>query len=369
MQKRTDLYDWHSRAGAKLVSFAGWEMPLYYQTGAIAEHHLVRRGAGLFDISHMARFFVSGTGATAFLQRLVSANVQEVPHQGSTYALLCKPDGGVLDDLFLYRMEDRGTEDSWLVVANAANEERDFAWLSEHCPNGVKLENVSRKIGMVAVQGPGAVTLLDGMVAANLAGIERFHSTRITLGGAEMIAGRTGYTGEDGFELFPPSEKLEQVWTSILERAAAEGIEAGPIGLAARDSLRFEPGFALYGHEIGEEVTPVEARLTWACDLEVDFIGRDAIAERKKTGAEKKLCTLVMDERGVPREGHTVLSDGEVVGTVVTGLYAPTVDGYCANVFLLSEFAKRGTVVEVDIRGKGKRASVAKRPLYTPAYR
>jgi glycine cleavage system T protein len=317
----------------------------------------------------MARFSVSGPGASAFLQRLVSANVDEVEANGSTYALLCKPDGGVLDDLFLYRLDNGDARENWLVVANAANEEKDFSWFSEHCPDGVMLDNVSREIGMIAVQGPNAVALLDGMTTAHLSEVERFHSTKLTLGGVEMLVGRTGYTGEDGFELFPLTEKLEQVWVSILNHAASEGIEVGPVGLAARDSLRFEPGFALYGHELSEDLTPVEARLTWACDLGVDFVGRDAIATRKKEGATKKLCTLIMDERGVPREGHTILRDGREVGIVVTGLYAPTVDGYCANAYLLSQFAKRGTVVTVDIRGKSKRATVAKRPLYKPAYR
>ncbi len=347
-------------------------MPLYYKLGAIEEHHLVRRSVGLFDISHMARFFVSGANATSFLQRMVSANIEKVAPHGSTYALLCKPDGGVLDDLFLYRLAPGAAPGvdgaGWLVVANAANEERDFAWLSEHCSDDVNLENCSRSMGMIAVQGPKALRLLDSMTNSVLEDVDRFSSTTITLGGVELLAGRTGYTGEDGFELFPAGDNLEQVWVRILEAAAAQGVEAGPVGLAARDSLRFEPGFALYGHELSEDVTPVEARLTWACDLEVDFVGRDAIVARRDQGAEKKLCTLVMEERGVPREGHTVLSDGREVGTVVSGIYAPTIDRYCANAYLLSEFAKRGTVVSVDIRGKSKQAIVAKRPLYKPAY-
>ena len=365
MLKHTALHSWHTAAGARLAEFAGWQMPIQYTEGAIAEHHLVRRSMGVFDVSHMARFSVTGPAATAWLNSMVTADTSAVAKHGSTYALLCKPDGGVVDDLFLYRLADQ-----WLIVANAANEEKDFAWLEDHLPDeGVDIRNSSESFAMFAVQGPNAVTVIDELCDGAATATERFFATQVSLAGVELTLGRTGYTGEDGVELFVPNGQAQRVWTAILDQAKIRGVEAGPVGLAARDSLRFEPGFPLYGHELTEEITPVEARLTWACAFQTPFIGRDAILERKKTGAQKRLATIRMVDRGVPRQGCHVIADGQTVGHVVSGMYAPTVDSYCANVFLLPHLAKSGTVVEVDIRGNKKRAEVVKRPLYTPAYR
>lgn len=366
MLKHTALYDWHTQHTARMAEFAGWEMPIQYGTGAIAEHHLVRSSAGIFDVSHMAQFSVTGDGATEWLERMVSAEMAAVPPSGSTYALLCRPDGGVLDDLFLYRLESE-----WLIVANAANEDSDFSWLSEHLPGdgSVTLVNKSADLAMFAWQGPNAISVMDELTGGSAGALERFFAGTTRIAGTDVVIGRTGYTGEDGVELFVPNAMAVQLWRTILEQARMMGVEAGPVGLAARDSLRFEPGFALYGHELSTEVTPVEARLTWACALDTPFIGRDAIRERKETGAQRKLATLRMLEKGVPREGCEILADEAKVGEVVSGMYAPTVDAYCANAYLLPDQAKRGTVVDVDIRGRRKRAEVVKRPLYTPAYR
>lgn len=366
MPKHTQLYDWHRNNGAKFAPFAGWEMPMQYGTGAIAEHRLVRSSAGLFDVSHMGQFSVTGEGAADWLERMVSAEIVSVQPNGSTYALLCREDGGVLDDLFIYRLADE-----WLIVANAANEQSDFAWLTVHLPGdgSVTLTNRSAEYAMFAWQGPRAIEVMDSVTGGSASAIERFSSNRGEIAGHQLTVGRTGYTGEDGVELFLANEAAETVWTAILAEAERLGVEAGPIGLAARDSLRFEPGFALYGHELSTAVTPVEARLTWACSLDTPFIGRDAIYELKEAGPKRKLATLRMVEKGVPREGCEILADGQEVGEVVSGMYAPTVDAYCANAFLLPEWAKRGTVVDVDIRGRRKRAEVVKRPLYKPAYR
>jgi glycine cleavage system T protein len=365
MQKETPLRTWHEKAGAKLAPFAGWSMPLYYPGGSIAEHRMVRRSIGLFDISHMARFQVSGPQAEAFLQLVLSANVGSVAVGGSTYSLLCRPDGGIMDDVFVYHLPDH-----WMVVANAANAEKDFTWIVEHsAPFDTTITDISGSTGMIAVQGPLAVEMLDTMTPTDLAGVKRFYSTAATLGGTELIAGRTGYTGEDGFEFFVPAEHLERVWVSILESAGAAGVESGPVGLAARDSLRFEPGFPLYGHELDESLTPVEARLTWACDLEKDFIGRDAIRDRKKVGPSQKLVTMVMKDKGLPRQGYPVFHDADRVGKVVSGMYCPTVDKYCANAYVLPDVAKNGTLVSIEIRGNRKDAETVKRPLYKPAYK
>ena len=355
-----------------MVDFAGWDMPISYPTGPIEEHRLVRRSVGLFDVSHMGQFHVSGPGALDYLQRLVSPDLLTVPEQGSTYALLCREDGGVLDDLFLYDLPGR-----WLVVVNAANREKDYAWFADHLPvEGVLLEDVSDDTAMFAFQGPAALTVMDRLTDGRASEMPRFSAAELELarlptpaGGRTLTVGRTGYTGEDGVELFVPSSIAQAVWERLLAEAGAAGVEAGPIGLAARDSLRFEPGFALYGHELTEEVTPVEARVTWACDLEKEFIGRDAIAARKAEKPRVRLATIRMTERGVPREGYRVLADGREVGWVATGMYAPTADAYCANVFVERPLAKVGTDVDIEIRGRTKHAVVVKRPLYTPAYR
>lgn len=367
-----------------MTDFAGWDMPISYPAGPIEEHRLVRRSAGVFDVSHMGQFHVSGPGALDYLQRLVSPDLLSVAEQGSTYALLCREDGGVLDDLFLYNLPDR-----WLVVVNAANREKDYGWFADHLPDGgggdsrsagspdsVLLEDVSDETAMFAFQGPAALGVMDRLTDGRASAIPRFSAAELELAGLPapaagraLTVGRTGYTGEDGVELFVPASIAQAVWERILAEAEAAGVEAGPIGLAARDSLRFEPGFALYGHELTEEITPVEARVTWACDLEKEFIGRDAIAERKAEKPRVRLATIRMTERGVPREGYRVLADGREVGWVATGMYAPTADDYCANVFVERALAKVGTDVDIEIRGRTKHAVVVKRPLYTPAYR
>ncbi|TVQ26793.1 MAG: glycine cleavage system aminomethyltransferase GcvT [Spirochaetaceae bacterium] len=363
--KHVPLYRTHVDAGAKMAPFAGWEMPIQYPAGSIEEHRLVRRSAGLFDVSHMGRLKVTGTGAAAYLDRLVSSSIAKLGVNESTYGLLCNESGGVIDDLFVYRLAE-----SWLVVVNASNAEKDIAWFRSHLPeSGATLTDVSDQTVMFAFQGPQAIALLDHDTGGRASAIERFHAALIDVCGVPCTVGRTGYTGEDGVELFAAADHAERLWTGILALADRHGVDAGPIGLAARDSLRFEPGFPLYGHELDEQTTPVEARLTWACDPDTDFIGRDAILERKRAGAERKLATVVMEERGVPRQGCDVYHEDRCVGVVTTGLYAPTVDAFCANVYVESELARTGSIVHIDIRGGRKRAVVASRPLYKPAYR
>lgn len=356
-----------------MTAFAGWDMPVSYPRGSIEEHRLVRRSAGLFDVSHMGQLEVSGPGSLDYLQRLVTANLITVAEQQSTYALLCREDGGVLDDLFLYNLTDR-----WLVVVNAANRATDYRWFDEHLPSSgsVRLTDASDATAMFAFQGPRTLEVMDRLTDGAASRIPRFGAAELALAGLpqpftrrSLTIGRTGYTGEDGVELFVPAEMALAVWERILAEAQTAGVEAGPVGLAARDSLRFEPGFALYGHELTEEITPLEARLKWACDLDKAFIGRDALVQELESGIGMKLATIRMEERGVPRHGYRVLKDGSPVGHVATGMYAPTVDAYCANVFVPPALAKTGTNVDIEIRGQAKQAVVVKRPLYKPAYR
>ncbi|MFW6368403.1 MAG: glycine cleavage system aminomethyltransferase GcvT [Spirochaetota bacterium] len=363
---RTPLYTWHRSHGAKIVSFAGWDMPLHYTAGAIEEHHLVRRSVGLFDISHMGRLVFSGSGAASELDRLVSSDILSLQPRMSTYGLLCREDGTVIDDVFIYRFDGE-----YLMVVNAANRERDTRWINEHLhSSAVSWSDESERLSMIAVQGPNAIDVANGLASEAVAAIPRFGCGLVTLSGVNMRCGRTGYTGEDGVELFLPVEHAESVWESFFEYAAGHGIELGPCGLAARDSLRFEPGFHLYGHELGDSITPVEARLKWACHFDRDFIGRDAILSRAREGPERRLVTIVMADRGVPREGYRILDpEGRDIGEVVSGMYAPTVGEYAANAFVKRGFTRTGTRLRVDVRGREKTAEVVKRPLYTPRYK
>jgi glycine cleavage system T protein len=278
--------------------------------------------------------------------------------------LLCAPEGGVIDDVIVYRTQ----ADELMVVVNAGNRETDLAWIAEHADGSASsVVDRSDELEMIAVQGPRAVGLIDAVTTSTtrVADLGRFTSTTVELFGTTAIVGRTGYTGEDGVELFI-NGGVEDVWTGLLDRAAGDNIEATAVGLSARDSLRFEPGYPLYGHELSREISPLEARLGWAVDLDgAYFIGRDAIRQKADEGISRRLETLVLDDKGVPREGCEVLDlDGNVLSTVVSGMFAPTADVFAANTFLPLDHATVGTPLLLDVRGKAKACHVAKRPLY-----
>ncbi|MBU8912995.1 MAG: glycine cleavage system aminomethyltransferase GcvT [Spirochaetales bacterium] len=369
MLQTTPLHKWHGANGARFIEFANWSMPIQYGSGSIEEHRLVRRSAGLFDVSHMGQIMVRGNAAGEFLDRLITSDVSSLEDNQSIYGLLCRQDGGVIDDVFVYKLSGE-----WLVVVNAANAARDLAWFQTNLPaGGVELTDASPRFAMFALQGPRAIDVMDSLCGSedtgNVGGVPRFSAVRATIAGAECTIGRTGYTGEDGVEIFAPAEHATAIWEAIFAEAGALDIACGPVGLAARDSLRFEPGFALYGHELTEEISPIQARLKWACNLEKDFIGAEALRLQAEQGVTTRLATVQLVERGVPRQGHTVISGGTEVGYVASGMYAPTIDAYCANVFVASALARIGTELEIEIRGNRKRALVVKRPLYKPAYR
>lgn len=364
--KRTQLYQWHVDHGGRMVPFAGWEMPVQYPTGPIEEHHLTRRSAGLFDIDHMGQITVTGPEAEIFVNHLVTWDISLLAENEAHYALMCYEHGGVVDDVFVYKLAGR-----WFVVVNASNLDKDFTWMQEQAQGyNVTLTDVSTETYMLALQGPKAIDLLQTLTPANLAAVPRFSAVETDISGIPAIIGRTGYTGEDGVELFFPAETALSLWESILNAGPAAGIEVNPIGLAARDSLRFEPGFPLYGHEINADTTPLEAALGWVCKFESDFVGREALLKQKEAGPTKKLIGFELTEKGVPRQDYPVAAaNGQLIGTVVTGLYAPSVDKYCGHAFVLSQYAALGTPLQIMIRDKPKAAVVVKRPFYTPAYR
>lgn len=364
--KRTNLYQWHVDHGGRMVPFAGWEMPVQYPTGPIEEHHVTRRSAGLFDIDHMGQITVTGPDAETYLNRLVTWDIRLLATNQAHYALMCYEHGGIVDDVFVYKLAGR-----WFVVVNASNLAKDFQWMQDHAQGyNVTLQNVSAETYMLALQGPKAIELLQKLVQTDLTPLARFSAVEAEVSGVPAIIGRTGYTGEDGVELFFPAESALNVWEAMLHTGSAAGIEVKPIGLAARDSLRFEPGFPLYGHEINADITPIEANLGWACKFDADFIGREMLLKQKEAGIAKKLIGFELTEKGVPRQDYPVTTtDGQPIGTVVTGLYAPAVDKYCGHAFVAPAYAAVGTPLNIIIRDKPKAATVVKRPFYTPTYR
>jgi glycine cleavage system T protein len=374
--KRTLLYPWHEAAGARVAPFAGWEMPIQYPAGAVEEHRLCRRSAGLFDVDHMGQFVVSGAGAGPALSALVSGAVLDMKSGEARYSLLLNEKGGVIDDLFIYRLDENEEafgKDPWFVVVNAGNRETDYAWLNERLPGGVVLRDISEETCMISLQGPRAMELLDRLGESNengaVSAIPRSTMKKGMLAGLPVRAGRTGYTGEDGAELYYDAEKARNLWEAILDEADARGIEIGPVGLAARDSLRFEAAMPLHGHEISPDISPLEALLSWACDFSKDFTGRDALLRQKTEGLKRKLATVNVTG-GVPREGYRVLNgEGEAIGRAASGMFCPTTGTYSANVFIPPRYAAIGTKLAVEIRGNAKEAEVIKRPLYVPVYR
>lgn len=364
--KRTALYDWHVAHGGRMVDFAGWELPVFYESGAIEEHHATRNSVGLFDIDHMGQLDIRGPDALALVDHLVSSDIRTTPMGGAKYGLLCHDDGTVIDDVITYRLAD----EHLMVVVNASNRDTDAAWFTEHSTDfDVTVTDSSDSLAMIAVQGPNAVALVDAVTDTDVGAVERFGSACIELFDTTALLGRTGYTGEDGVELYIDGDMVA-VWEGLLKKAVELDIEASAIGLGARDSLRFEPGYPLYGHELSREINPFEARLSWAVDLsdqdgkDRDFVGAKALRGIKKAGITRRLETLTMIDKGVPREGSTVVDkDGNELGPVVSGMYAPTADVFACNA-LLPHGTDVGTELAIDIRGKNKAAVVTKRPLY-----
>lgn len=368
--KTTLLHSWHEAAGARFALFAGFDMPIQYPTGAVEEHRLCRRSVGLFDIDHMGQVVISGKGSGEALSKLVSAAILDMKPQEARYALLLNEAGGVIDDLFIYRADSTGSSgDRWMVVVNAGNRETDVAYFQDQFPRGVSIEDISAETYMIAVQGPRAVELLDTLTGKAVSAFPRAHIQATVINGIAVLIGRTGYTGEDGVELFYDSGKATELWEYLFLRAKAAGIEAGPVGLAARDSLRFEAGMPLHGHEISPIITPLEAGLSWACDFTKPFMGKEALLAQKAAGLTRKLLTLNLTG-GVPREGYPVLNrEGEEIGCCVAGMFCPSTGTYSANALVSPAYAQAGTKLQVRIRGNPKDAVVVPRPLYTPVYK
>ena len=369
--KYTNLHAWHVENGGRMVPFAGWEMPVQYPTGPIEEHRATREAAGLFDIDHMGQMEVRGPDAEAFVNWLVTYNVAQMDMFSAHYSLMCYPDGGIVDDVFVYKLPDPDASDRpyFFIAINASNRAKDVTWAKAQAIGyDVTVTDISDETYMLAFQGPKAPEILDRLTQVNLQDVPRFTAVIDTIfEDVEVLFGRTGYTGEDGFELYFPAEHALKVWTGILAAGEADGVL--PIGLAARDSLRFEPCMPLYGHEIAADISPIEARLTFAVGFDKNFCGRDALLKIKLEQPARVLIGFELVDRGVPRHGYPIVHEGQEVGFVTTGMFAPTAQRYLGMAYVPSALSKVGTEIDIMVRDKVRKAVVVKRPFYTPAYR
>jgi aminomethyltransferase len=334
-------------------------MPLFYR-GILPEHEAVRRAAGLFDVSHMGRFRVRGAGAEQFLDRMITNRVQGLADGQAVYSPMCFPDGGTVDDLIVYRV---GAGDYWMVV-NAGNRPADFAWLERHrgeSAEDVALEDVSSATALLALQGPQAVALL-GALGTQVADLGYYHFRRATCAGIDALVARLGYTGEDGFELMVPAEAAAKLWETLLERGQEQGVV--PAGLGARDTLRFEAGFCLYGHELTPEIGPLEAGIGFAVKLDKDFIGAEVLRQQKSAGVPRRLAGVKMDGARIPRQGSAVRLGSQEIGRVTSGMFAPTLGGAYALALVESGKVTPGSAVEVEIRTDTFPARIVERPFY-----
>ena len=348
--ERTPLHDRHVAAGARLVPFAGWEMPVQY-AGIREEHVAVRRHAGVFDVSHMGEVETTGPDAEAFLQRVLSNDVAKMAEGGAQYSVLCREDGGVLDDLFSYRLADG----RYLTVTNAANHRRDLAWMQAHAGGfDVELRDRLHDLAMLAVQGPDARGIVAGLADGELPA--RFRTARLAVAGVpDVLVCGTGYTGEDGVELLVPGEHAGAVWDAVVAGGAV------PAGLGARDTLRLEVCFHLYGNDLTEERGPIEAGLGWCCKEDTGFVGSDAVRAVREAGPDETLAPFVMTGPGIARQGNPVKGGGEVT----SGTMSPCLGVGIGMAYVPADRAEPGTPLEIDVRGKLRAAEVRTKPLYS----
>src|SRR5499427_785079 len=356
--KRTPLRDVHVKAGARMVPFGGWDMPVQY-TGIVDEDRAVRRAVGLFDISHMGEFEIEGPDALGIVQRICSNDASTLAVGQVQYSLLCYPDGGIVDDLTLYRLAD----DRFMLTVNASNIEKDWSWVTEQGRGTAQWKNVSAETGLLAVQGPKAEGLVQRLADRDVTSLHYYHFAQGAVAGVKALISRTGYTGEDGFELYVQASRTEDLWHALLEAGRADGIQ--PIGLGARDTLRLEMKFALYGNDIDETTNPLDAGLGWVVKpAKGDFVGRTAIEAVRARGVTRKLVGFEMVEPSVARHGYRILADGAPVGVVTSGSFGPAVERYIGMGYVPTALSAIGSEADVEIRGKANRARVVRTPFY-----
>ncbi|XOQ16765.1 MAG: glycine cleavage system aminomethyltransferase GcvT [Shouchella clausii] len=357
---RTPLYELYAQAGAKTVDFGGWELPVSF-SGIKKEHHAVRNAAGLFDVSHMGELLVEGPDALNSLQALVTNDLSKLQDNQAQYNAMCTESGGTVDDLIVYRRN----QNAYLLVLNAANIQSDIEWIRSHVSGQVTLTDISKETALLAVQGPQALAVLQTLTDEPLSEIRPFRfKENVMFASIPVLASRTGYTGEDGFELYVKAGDAAELWRAIL--AAGEPFGLLPCGLGARDTLRFEARLPLYGQELTKDISPIEAGIGFAVktDKQAAFIGQQALKKQKEQGPSRKLVGIEMVDRGIPRTGYRVFYQGQDVGFVTSGTQSPTLGKNVGLVLAKADAAAIDTEVEVEVRGKRLRARVVKTPFY-----
>lgn len=353
--KKTPLYDEHVKLGGDVVDYAGWFLPVQYE-GLVPEHEAVRNAVGLFDVSHMGEITVKGKDALAFVNYLMTNDISSIGDNQIIYTFMCNKSGGVVDDLLVYRYD----ENFLYLVVNAGNTDKDWKWIQDHKGDfEVELENISDEVGEVAIQGPLAEKTLQKLTDFDLSSIKFFHLNRsVDIAGVDCMVSRTGYTGEDGFEVYCDNKGVVKVWQEIMKAGQENGIK--PTGLGCRDTLRFEASLPLYGHEMDDEISPLEAGFKYfvKLDKETDFIGKEALNQQWDKGLTRKLVGIELIDRGIAREGYEVYKDGQEIGHITTGYKSPTLGKVIGNALIKTEFTGLGTEVDVKIRNKFVKAKI-----------
>jgi len=356
--KQTPFHKFHIENGAKMVPFAGYEMPIQY-TGMTGEHLAVRENVGLFDISHMGEFELSGPDSLALIQRITVNDASILKDGEIQYSCMCYENGGIIDDLLIYRL----SENRYMLVVNASNLQKDFDWIRNHLDGDVALENQSDKFGLLALQGPNAVKVIQKTSGFDFSQMEYYTNAVVNIAGHDILLSRTGYTGEDGFEVYIPNEMADEIWMAFVD--AGKEFDMQLIGLGARDSLRLEMKMSLYGNDIDQNTSPIEASLGWIVNFDKgDFIARDILLNQKQEKPKERLICLELEGRLFPRHGYKLFHEGEEVGRVTSGIFSPTLQKPIAMAYLKRSLTKIGRTVEMQIRDKFYTSKVIKPPFY-----
>ena len=360
--KNTALSHIHESLGAKMVPFAGYNMPVSYE-GVNAEHETVRNGVGVFDVSHMGEFLISGENALALIQKVTSNDASTLENGKAQYSCLPNNDGGIVDDLIVYKIKD----EQYLLVVNASNIDKDWDWISSHNTFGVEMKNLSDNYSLLAIQGPKAVEAMQSLTSIDLSAIKYYHFEVADFAGIEnVIISATGYTGSGGFEIYCKNSEVEQVWNKVFEAGAAFGIK--PIGLAARDTLRLEMGFCLYGNDINDTTSPLEACLGWITKFTKEFTNSENLKAQKEAGVSRKLVGFELIDRGIPRHDYEIVdAEGNNIGIVTSGTQAPSLGKAIGMGYVKTEFAAADSEIYIVIRDKKIAAKVVKMPFYKKA--
>jgi len=355
----TALTDKHISLGAKMVPFAGYNMPVQYE-GINAEHATVRKAVGVFDVSHMGEFILKGDQALDLIQRVISNDASKLYDGKVQYAYLPNEDGGIVDDLLIYRIDEK----TYMLVVNASNIEKDWNWIQKFNTQGVEMHNISDKTSLLAVQGPKAAEALQSLTDIDLASMEYYTFTKGTFAGVEnVVVSATGYTGAGGFEIYCDNEHAEKVWDAVFEAGAAFNIK--PIGLGARDTLRLEMGFCLYGNDIDDTTSPIEAGLGWVTKFTKAFTNSEALLAQKEAGVKRKLVGFEMIDRGIPRHDYEIVDEaGQVIGKVTSGTQSPSLQKAIGMGYVNKENAKEGAEIYISIRNNNIKAKIVKFPFY-----